>query len=160
MASFDELPDDPSLGVIGRIGQHDIEGGIGPFCLGMRGHRLKVRHTQRLGVLLHMELTTLPGNASKDGPSCGFEAGVVVTNEKPHSAQAPLQQALEEGAPVDFGLRELEGDAHEMAFATGVHAQGDQHGDIAYLPVDAHALIAGVQIEIAELSQGATAPGV
>jgi hypothetical protein len=57
-----------------------------------------------LGVLLEMELAALPGPGGKGGPAGRWESGVVVTNDAGDDAKAALHEALERGAPVDFGL--------------------------------------------------------
>lgn len=48
----------------------------------------------RLGVLLQVELTSLPPDAAKYGFAGLFQTGVIVTDDELHSVQPTLRQAL------------------------------------------------------------------
>src|SRR5512132_4505040 len=59
------------------------------------------------GVLREVELTALPDGAGQDGAAGGLQPGMVVTDAEADAAQAAVDQAVEEGSPVDSeGLQE------------------------------------------------------
>ena len=111
-----------------------------------------------LGVLLEVELAALLGDGAKDGLTRGGHAGMIVADDVGDAAQAALQEALEEGPPMHFGL--TEGDTHteDDALACGGDAQGDEDGAVAELAVVADFFIAGVEHQIGTRSQGPVAP--
>lgn len=61
----------------------------------------------RPGVLLQMELAALPGYAGQGGPTGGLEAGMIVGYDQFYATQAAPDQAIEESAPMDLGLRRV-----------------------------------------------------
>ena len=112
----------------------------------------------RLGVLLKVELAALPRNGAKDGFARGGQARVVVTDDERDAAQATLDEALEEGAPMHFGFTEGDAHAEDDALAGGRDAQGDEHGTVAELAVVADLFVAGVEDQIGTGTQRAVAP--
>ena len=111
-----------------------------------------------LGVLLEMELATLPGHGGKDRRARGLETGVIVAGDVAHAAQAALEEALEEGAPVNLGFAQSDADAEEGAFAIGPDPQGDENGAVEQLAVLPDLFVAGIQEEIGKVAEGALAP--
>lgn len=85
---------------------------------------------------------------------------MVVGDDIFHPAQAPRLQALQEGAPVDLGLRQGHRDAQRPAPRVRADTDGRKHGRIALHATDAHLLVAGIEEEIADLPEGAIAPGL
>ena len=53
-------------------------------------------------ILLKMELTSLPGYASKYSLSSRSQANMVITADEFHSSHATIFQALQQGSPVTF----------------------------------------------------------
>ncbi|OGO75954.1 MAG: hypothetical protein A3K41_10285 [Chloroflexi bacterium RIFOXYD12_FULL_57_15] len=56
------------------------------------------------GILLQVELATLPGNATKNSDPSSFQTGMIVTHDELYTLQTAFDQALQEGAPMDFVL--------------------------------------------------------
>jgi len=73
-----------------------------------------------LGVLLEVELAPLPGDGAKDGLARGGHAGMIVADDGGDAAQAALEEALEEGSPMHFGLTEGDTHAEDDPLACGV----------------------------------------
>jgi hypothetical protein len=111
-----------------------------------------------LGVLLEMELTTLPRHGGKDRRAGGLEAGVIVTGDVGDATEAALEEALEKGAPVNFRFTEGDADAQEGAFALGIHAQGYEDGAVEQLALLADFFVAGIQDEIGMRAEGSLTP--
>jgi hypothetical protein len=59
-----------------------------------------------LGVLLEMELATLPRGAVERGLERRFQAAVGIGGDEIGNADAAFLQSVQEGAPVDFRFRE------------------------------------------------------
>lgn len=59
-----------------------------------------------LSVLLEMELAALPRDGTEDGFACSRHPWVVVADDEGNAAEAALNKALEEGAPVCLGFTE------------------------------------------------------
>ena len=76
-----------------------------------------------LSVLLEMELAALPRDSAEDGFACSRHPLVVVADDEGNAAEAALNKALKEGAPVCFGLAEGDADAENGAVAGGGDAQ-------------------------------------
>ncbi len=83
---------------------------------------------------------------------------MVVADDELDAAQAALHQALEEGAPMNFGFAEGDAHAENVALAFRADAQGDEHGTVAQLPVVADFFMAGVEHQIGMAAQGPVAP--
>ena len=111
-----------------------------------------------LGVLLEMELAALPGHGGKDRRAGGFESGVIVAGDVGDAAQAAPQEALEEGAPVNFGFAEGDTDAEQNAFAISADAQGEEDGAIKQLAVLPDLFVAGIQEEIGKRAESPLPP--
>ena len=111
-----------------------------------------------LGVLLEVELAALPGDGPEDGFARGGHAGVIVADDVSDAAESALDEALEEGAPMDFGFTEGDADAEDDAFACGGNAHGDEDGAVAELAVVADFFVAGVADQIGAGTQGPVAP--
>jgi hypothetical protein len=56
------------------------------------------------GILLQMELATLPGHGGEHGPAGGLEPGMIVGDDALDALESPGKQALQEAAPMDLGL--------------------------------------------------------
>ena len=83
---------------------------------------------------------------------------MIVADDVGDAAPAALEEALEEGPPMHFGL--TEGDTHteDDALACGGDAQGDEDGTVAELAVVADFFVAGIEHQIGTRSQGPVAP--
>jgi hypothetical protein len=153
--AFGVMSDDFLEALLGRVAAgtfKDTADGAGDF-----GALLQPRDVS-LGVLLEVELAALPGDGAEDGFAGGSHAGVIVADDERDAAQAALDEALEEGAPMGFGF--TEGDAHpeDGALAFGRDAQSDEDGTIAELAVVADLFVAGITDQIGARSQRALAP--
>lgn len=113
-----------------------------------------------LGVLLEMELATLPGHGGKDRRAGGLETGVIVAGDVGNAAQAALQEALEEGAPVDLRFAQGDADAQEGTFAIDTNPHGDQDGAVEQLAALTNLFVAGIQEQIGKVAEGPVAPGL
>ena len=111
-----------------------------------------------LGVLLEMELAALPEHGGKDGAAGGGKAGVVIADEKLKASQAALLEALEEFAPVDFGLAEGDADAQDLAFAIGSDAEGDEHRTVEHAAAVTDFFVTGIEDDVGEVTEGPGAP--
>jgi len=113
-----------------------------------------------LSVLLEVELAALPRHGGEDGGASRLEAAVIVTGDAGDAAETALEEALEEGAPVDFGFTEGDAHAEEGAFAVGGDAHGDQDGTIEQLAVLANFFIPGIDHKIGIVGERPRAPFV
>ena len=112
-----------------------------------------------LGVLLEMELATLPRGAVERGLERRFQAAVGVGGDEIGNADAAFLQSVQEGAPVDFRLGEGAADAEDDAFAiVATNPIGDESGTVADDPVDADFVVGGIKGHVADRRQGAVAP--
>jgi hypothetical protein len=111
-----------------------------------------------LGVLLEVELAALPGDGAKDGLAGGGQAGMIVADDVGDAAEAALDEALEEGAPMDLGFAEGDADPQDGALAVGVDPQGNEDGAIAELAVVTDLFVTGVKDEIRTGAEGPVAP--
>ena len=111
-----------------------------------------------LGVLLELELAALPGHGAKDGFAGGGQARMIIADNEGDAAQAALDEALEEGAPMGFGFTKGDAHAEDGALARGGDAQGDEDGTVAELAVVADFFVAGVEDQIRTDSQRTVAP--
>ena len=68
--------------------------------------------------------------------------------------RAAADQAVEEGAPVDFGFRGIAGDAEHAPSPVRPDADGGEQGGIADHAALAQLLVAGVEQEIVDLARG------
>ena len=110
------------------------------------------------GVLREVELTALPDRAGQDGAASGLQPSMVVTDDEADAAHAAVDQAVEEGAPVDFGFRGIAGDAEHAPSPVRSDADGGEQGGIADHAALAQLLVAGVEQEIVDLAQRPAAP--
>ena len=110
------------------------------------------------GVLLEMELATLPGDTGKASGEGGAETGVVVTDDQAQAVETPGLEAGEELAPMDFGFTKFGADAQDGAFAVGINADSDEHGTRANDAVHADFFITRIHDEIGERAEGTVAP--
>ena len=111
-----------------------------------------------LGVLLEMELTALPWGGAKNGFAGGGHAGVVVADDEGDAAQAALDEALEEGAPMHLGFTEGDADAQDGTLAIRRDAQSDEHGAVPELAVVADFFVTGVEHQIGTSCQWPVTP--
>ena len=111
------------------------------------------------GVLGEVELATLPNGAGQDGAAGGLQPGMVVTDDEADAADAAVDQAVEEGSPVDFGFRWIAGDAEHAPSPVRSDADGGEQGGIADHAAVTQLLVAGVEEEIVDLAQRPAAPG-
>jgi hypothetical protein len=114
-------------GAVGAF--QDAANGAGHF-----GALIQTRNVS-LGVLLEVELAALPRDGPKDGLACRGHAGVIIADDEGDAAQAALDEAVEEGAPMHFGFTEGDAHAEDGTFAVGRDAQGDEDGTVAELAV-------------------------
>ena len=110
-------------------------------------------------VLREVELAALPDGAGQDGAAGGLQPGMVVADDEADAAHAAVDQAVEEGSPVDFGFRGIAGDAEHAPLPVRRDADGGEQGGIANHAAVAQLLVAGVEEEIVDLAQRPAAPG-
>ena len=82
------------------------------------------------GVLSEMELAALPECARQNGLASSAEAGVIVAGYRDDATQTAADQAIEEGAPVDFGLRRVGGDAKDAPPTIRIDADSRENGSV------------------------------
>ena len=83
-------------------------------------------------ILGQVELASLAFDATEDGPSGRFQSRMVVGDDELGPNQAPILQALQEIAPVHFGLRELHGDPQNVPPLILPYADRCEHRCVAY----------------------------
>ncbi len=106
-----------------------------------------------------VRLATLPAGAAEDGLARGPQAGMIVGDDVSDAAHAAGDEAHQEGAPMDLGLGERAGDAQDPAPFVRPDADSREHGGIAHDTAIADLLVARVEEQIADLTQGPIAPG-
>jgi hypothetical protein len=77
------------------------------------------------GVLREVELAALPDGTGQDGAAGGVQPGMVVADDEADAAHAAVDQAVEEGSPVDFGFRGIAGDAEHAPLPAAFSASAD-----------------------------------
>src|SRR5512144_1096831 len=102
--------------------------------------------------------TALPDGAGQDGAAGGLQPGMVVTDDEADAAHAAVDQAVEEGAPVDFGFRGMAGDAEHAPSPVRSDADGGEQRGIADHAALAQLLVAGIEQEIVDLAERPAAP--
>ena len=138
-----------------------VQGRLGPGCVPGVPHGPELgpdpvadlRRSLVEGVLGEMELAALPLRAREDRPAGGPQPGMVVGGDELDAAQAAGDEAVEEVAPVDLCLRQLDGDAQNAPLPVGLDADGSEDGDVAHDAAVAHLLVAGVELKVPRLSQ-------
>ena len=110
------------------------------------------------GVLREVELAALPDGTGQDGAAGGLQPGMVVADDEADAAHAAVDQAVEEGSPVDFGFRGIARDAEHAPSPVRPDADGGEQGGIADHAALAQLLVAGVEQEIVDLAQRPAAP--
>ena len=105
------------------------------------------------GVLREVELAALPDGTGQDGAAGGLQPGMVVTDDEADAADAAVDQAVEEGSPVDFGFRWIAGDAEHAPSPVRSDADGGEQGGIADHAAVTQLLVAGIEQEIVDLAQ-------
>ena len=118
------------------------------------------RNVRRMmdGVLGQMKLAALPLGPGEHCRAGGAEAGVVVADDELDAAHAPGHQGVEEFRPVDLGFGERRRDAEQSPAAIGADPDGGQDRGVADDAAVTDLLIAGIQHQLAGLTQGAQAP--
>src|SRR6185503_1373422 len=111
-----------------------------------------------LSILLEMKLAALPWHAAKNSLARRFQAGVSITDNEPHAAQASLNQTLQELPPVDFGFAQRDRDADNRAFAGAGQADGDEDSRIPNLTVLPDWHIGRIQVHVGLFSQPSLPP--
>jgi hypothetical protein len=101
-----------------------------------------------LGVLLEVEWAALPRDGAKDGLARGRHAGVIIADDEGDAAEAALDEALEEDAPMHFRLTEGDTHAENGTLAFGGDAQGDEDGTVAELAIVADFFVTSVEHQI------------
>src|SRR5512142_1834172 len=106
-----------------------------------------------------VELAALPDGTGQDGAAGGLQPGMVVADDEADATHAAVDQAVEEGSPVDFGFRGIAGDAEHAPSPVRPDANSGEQGGIADHAAVAQLLVAGVEEEIVDLAQRPAAPG-
>ena len=114
-----------------------------------------------LGVLLEVELATIPRHGREDGGEGGLEAFVSVAGDGAGEGESALFEARKKFAPVDFGFREGDGGAEDGAFAVGeIDANGGEDGAGAHDTGGADFFVTGVDDEVGHGRDGAMTPSL
>src|ERR1700712_224819 len=95
------------------------------------------------GVGGQVELASLPGGGAEYGSASGAQAGLIVGDNEFNAAHAALDEAVEEGPPVDLGFRQRDADAEHPAPLVGADADCREDGCVANNAAYAHLLIPG-----------------
>ena len=106
-----------------------------------------------------MELAALPAGAAEDGLARGPQAGMIVGDDVGHAAHATGNEALQEDTPMDRRPRRWRKRRRAPGGAIGADADRRKHGGVTHDPSLADLLVARVEKQIADLAQGAVAPG-
>ncbi len=83
---------------------------------------------------------------------------MIVADDELNAVEAALLQALQKLSPMQFGFGEFATDAQHGAFAFGIEADGDQNGAGDDVAVVADFFVTGVENEIRDAAQRASAP--
>ena len=142
------------------LGLHPVRGVEDRAQLGGDGFSCLLTSDELSGVLLQMELATLPGNGGQHRSARRLESGVIVGDDELDAMQSAGEQAFEEAPPIDLGLTRGDRATQHPALAGGVDANRDQHRTIDDTPLQSHLLIAGIQEEIGHVPQRALAPSL
>jgi len=85
------------------------------------GLHLLVWHI-RLGILLQVKLTALPGNAAEGGQPGSSQAGLIITGNELHPSKSTSFQALQEGSPRHFVFAQGHRNAQDLTFSVRIDA--------------------------------------
>jgi hypothetical protein len=105
-----------------------------------------------------MELAALPGSGTEHGAAGGTQTGMIVGDDELHTAHAACDQVVEEATPVDLGLRQGDADAEHPSPFVGADTDCREDGCVAHDASCAHLLVAGVEDQVADLTERAIAP--
>lgn len=125
------------------------------------GRRLSLQFLVRhvgLSVLLQMELTALPGDATKHRAPRRLQSLMRIADNQLDAGQAALHQTLEELPPMRFVLAHRHRDAQNSALTVVTNTHSDQDRRVTRLPINAHLLVARIQQQIAAARQRTGAP--
>src|SRR5512135_1079281 len=98
---------------------------------------------------------TAPGRTAR---RAAFSPAWSSPDDEADATHAAVDQAVEEGSPVDFGFRGIAGAEHAPS-PVRPDADGGEQGGIADHAAVAQLLVAGVEEEIVDLAQRPAAPG-
>jgi hypothetical protein len=84
---------------------------------------------------------------------------MVVGDDEFHTTKAPLDEAVEEVAPMDFGLGKSDRHAQHAPLAVGGDADRDQDGAVDHAAGFADPFVAGIEEDIGGFAQRAFPPG-
>ena len=113
-----------------------------------------------LGVLLEVELATLPGNRGEDGSTGRGEAWMGIADDEGEAVKPSGLKRGQEVAPVNLGLAEGGADAENGAFPIGADPDGDEDGAVQELAALSDFFVSGVQDHVGTASQRAITPGL
>ena len=103
------------------------------------------------GIGGQMKLAALPRGGAKDSPAGGTQASVIVGYDELNAVHAARDQAVEEAAPMNLGLRQRDADTEHPAALVGADADRGQGGC-------AHLLVPGVEDQVTDVTERAVAP--
>ena len=117
-----------------------VQDGLGPDCAGGVPHGpdplAGLRRSLVEGVLGEMELAALPLHAREDRPAGGPpQPCMVVGDDELDAAQTACDEAVEEVAPVDLGVRNLDGNAQNAPPPVGLDADGGKTATSSTTPL-------------------------
>jgi hypothetical protein len=113
-----------------------------------------------LGVLLEVELATLPGNRGEDGGTGRGEAWMGIADDEGEAVKPSGLKRGQKVAPVNLGLAEGGADTENGAFPIGADPDGDEDGAVQELATLSDFFVSGVQDHVGTASQRAITPGL
>ena len=111
-----------------------------------------------LGVLLEMQLTSLPLHAREHGLARCGQSDMCVADDQLHAVDASLDEIAEDVPPVDLGLVERGVDCDDAPMPVFADTRNDEGRQIHGGTVDTHLLIGRVDEEDLDASEPAFAP--
>lgn len=109
-------------------------------------------------ILSQMELAALPCCPAEHRFSRSLQSGMVVRHDKLHTPHAAFQKAFQKSTPVHLGLRQGTGDTQHPAALIRSYADRRKDGHIPDDAIEACFFIAGIDDQVAYLSQRPVAP--
>ena len=113
-----------------------------------------------LGVLLEVELATLPGNRGEDGGTGCGEAWMGIADDEGEAVKPSGLKRGQEVAPVNLGLAEGGADTENGAFSIGANPDCDKDCAVQEVAALSDFFVSGVQNHVGTTSQRAIAPGL
>jgi len=106
-----------------------------------------------LRILLKMELTSLPFRSREARGQSRLDPLVIVRRDALNAVESSALQILEEGSPVDLGLREGHARAEHGPFAVLADADGHENGAVHNRAAVSNLLVSRIHDQIRRLAE-------